>query len=1044
MRNIPVQPARRRFLAASAATTLTATALPALATDVAPARRARAPARPPRPLLQSPPLLVAPGAERPVVLQALRIDADVAGRLAQTTVEMTFHNPNRRVLEGELQFPLLDGQRVVGFALDIDGELRDAVPIDKVRGRQVFEDIVRGQIDPGLLQQSAGNHYTLRVYPLPPGGTRTVRIRCVESLRSSASGARRHYRVPLGFAERVDALALTVRVAAADMKPVGHVASADAPTLHAPVFGRIAFERAGSAWIAQAERDDVALAGQAIELAVDAARGTHVAYCAFAGATYFAADVPVRTARAPRPAPRRVLLAWDSSGSGAQRDHARELALLGAWFRRIGARQPELRVDLVRLRDTAEPPRSFNVIDGRWDALRRALVDTAWDGATDLGALPWQPGAADVVLLFSDGLSNYGARRLPEVDVPLFAIVSSAGADTTRLRHAAERSGGRLVDLSAADADVATVAESLATTTTRLVAIDAHGAADVVAVSPYPRDGRLELVGRLPSPGDASAKPVGAPRLLLTVAHADGRRERIDVPLAPAAPEGDGKTVPLAALLWAQARIDGLDRDDEAQRAEARRIATSFGIATQDTALIVLERPMDYARHDIDPPAGTALAAQVAQVKKTLRFARERDEKAQLERVVRIFSEKQTWWHRAFPKDDPPLEVARGKREAMRDEARRSAEAPIAASAGPLEDARRRESERRAPGAPPAPLMQLRKGLAARADVAAAPAASAADSAAETTATIRLQRWTPDAPYLARMRAASGADLYRAYLAERPAWARSTAFFLDAADLLFERGERALARRVLSNLAELALDNRHVLRILGLRLLQAGDAHAAVHVLREVRAMAPDEPQSWRDLGLALAAAGEYQQAIDTLYEVIVRPWHGRFPEIELITLAELNAIVATAPGRSATDPTPLDTRRIDPRLAQNLPLDLRVVLTWDADNTDIDLWVTDPNGERAFYGNRLTWQGGRMSMDFTGGYGPEEFSLRQAKPGRYRVEANFFGHRQQIVAGATTLQVTLTTGFGTPHARAQAVTLRLRDKGTVFVGEFDVAPAAL
>ena len=117
--------------------------------------------------------------------------------------------------------------------------------------------------------------------------------------------------------------------------------------------------------------------------------------------------------------------------------------------------------------------------------------------------------------------------------------------------------------------------------------------------------------------------------------------------------------------------------------------------------------------------------------------------------------------------------------------------------------------------------------------------------------------------------------------------------------------------------------------------------------------------------------------------------------------------------------------------------------MTWDADNTDLDLWVTDPNGERAFYGNRLTYQGSRMSPDFTGGYGPEEFALKQAKPGTYRVEAQFYGHRQQIVAGATTLQATLTTGFGTTAQRERIVTMRLQgQKEVIFVGEFDVGSA--
>ena len=153
----------------------------------------------------------------------------------------------------------------------------------------------------------------------------------------------------------------------------------------------------------------------------------------------------------------------------------------------------------------------------------------------------------------------------------------------------------------------------------------------------------------------------------------------------------------------------------------------------------------------------------------------------------------------------------------------------------------------------------------------------------------------------------------------------------------------------------------------------------------------------------------------------------------ELIALAELNAIAAAAGAQ-------VDTSRIDRRLLRNLPLDLRVVLGWDSDNTDIDLWVTDPHGESAFYGRPLTHQGGRMSQDATGGYGPEEFSLRRALPGRYRVEAQFFGHTQQIVSNATTVQLWLSTGFGTPQQRDRRVTLRLTEpKERVFVGEFEV-----
>ena len=134
---------------------------------------------------------------------------------------------------------------------------------------------------------------------------------------------------------------------------------------------------------------------------------------------------------------------------------------------------------------------------------------------------------------------------------------------------------------------------------------------------------------------------------------------------------------------------------------------------------------------------------------------------------------------------------------------------------------------------------------------------------------------------------------------------------------------------------------------------------------------------------------------------------------------------------------------RIDSRLLRNLPLDTRVILTCDADSTDIDLWVTDPNGEKAYYGHRLTYQGGFMSRDFTGGYGPEEFSLKHARPGRYGVQVQFYGHSRTTVAGATTLQVKLYSRFGTPQQQERMITLRLRERqDSLVVGEFDVAPA--
>ena len=40
----------------------------------------------------------------------------------------------------------------------------------------------------------------------------------------------------------------------------------------------------------------------------------------------------------------------------------------------------------------------------------------------------------------------------------------------------------------------------------------------------------------------------------------------------------------------------------------------------------------------------------------------------------------------------------------------------------------------------------------------------------------------------------------------------------------------------------------------------------------------------------------------------------------------------------------------MDPRLRLNFETDLRIVLTWDTDDTDMDLGWSSPSGEQAMY----------------------------------------------------------------------------------------------
>jgi uncharacterized protein YfaP (DUF2135 family) len=134
-----------------------------------------------------------------------------------------------------------------------------------------------------------------------------------------------------------------------------------------------------------------------------------------------------------------------------------------------------------------------------------------------------------------------------------------------------------------------------------------------------------------------------------------------------------------------------------------------------------------------------------------------------------------------------------------------------------------------------------------------------------------------------------------------------------------------------------------------------------------------------------------------------------------------------------------VDVSKADHRLIHPMPVNVRVVLNWDTDNADMDLWVTDPRGEKCFFSHKLTAIGGRLSMDFTQGYGPEEFLLKRAMSGTYKVQANYYGTRQQTaVIGPTTLHAELYLHYGTSRQQRKDIILRLDGRGAlVNVGEF-------
>lgn len=268
--------------------------------------------------------------------------------------------------------------------------------------------------------------------------------------------------------------------------------------------------------------------------------------------------------------------------------------------------------------------------------------------------------------------------------------------------------------------------------------------------------------------------------------------------------------------------------------------------------------------------------------------------------------------------------------------------------------------------------------------------------------------------------------MYEKYLELKKENATSPTFYMDVAQYFYREGQVDNAIRIVSNLCEMKLEDAEVARSCANMLAEFKNYQLAVSVFEKVVKMRGEEPQSYRDLAFACAENGEYQRAADLLYKVGSSEWDRRFRNIQQIAINDLNALIAL-------HPNDIDTTAYDQRLMGNYPVDIRVLLSWNTNDSDIDLWVTDPNGEKCYYAHQRTVIGGRLSEDITRGYGPEEFCIKEAKEGDYKIQVHYFGSTVQKKLQPVVVTAVVYTHFGTQKQEKQVLTLQLANKKDVY-----------
>ncbi len=1029
-----------------------------------------------------------------VSLTKLKTEVKVIGNYAVTTMEMEFCNTAPRVLEGELVFPMPEGVTVSRYAIDINGKMREAVPVEKEKGQVVFENIERRNVDPGLLEKVQGNNFRTRIYPIPANGCRRVIIG-YEQLLGVKDNYSFLYSLPLHFKQPLKQFDFSITVASNYIPEVG----SDCNT-------HLKFEELNKVFTSSVSEKNYTPDGAFNIIIPKTPDAAEVSMQQVNGQYYFLINTFPPAKKVEKKIPNVITVIWDESMSGLHRDHKKEMELLDAYIKT----KSNLTIYLFEFALKSMNFKTYNISGGNWSEMKKKMENAVYDGATDLSILQQLPPSEEY-LLFSDGLNTYGNidnMVLPKK--PVYSICASATADHSMLKYISAKTGGAFINLN--ELDIATAQKYLTEQTLQFLGIKSNG--NITEVYPSiatPVLGNCSIAG-ISSSGNATVT------LQFGYGSTVVSEQNIDM-------NANFQNTNFISIekIWAQKKIADLDILYEMNKESINALGKKYSVITRNTSLIVLDAVEDYVRYDIEPPAELRGAyAKLMAEKKASDIKKERDELAE---ARKYFARVQYWWNRYFK---PVVTKAKTKKSTPRPvTANLTAQTTAVpflrvtdtARAGTMQERARRvgrarsearlnvsrvlANQRRAspPSAQAAAAYSVSSdsltfsmvilnaspaygstssntnGFSERISTKSIPAddpvnsnkprpifdpfdvdaklstsmwtlkngvkEKADSSNVDTTdlvssdpSEIEIKELTPDETYLKELNAVAKEDRYKKYLELRKDNSLPP-FYFNVANMFFKDGDSAKAYLILSNIAELNLDDHELYKMLGYRLKTIDMFDDEVMAFKKVMQLRPQDPQSYRDYALALADAGKYQQALDTLYFAIARIYDEElkelYPGIEEIIVTEINNLIAQHGAQ-------LDISKINKSLVKNMPVDIRVVLNWNMNATDIDLWVFDPNDEKCYFDHTLTAIGGRISKDFTQGYGPEQFMLKKALKGKYTVMLNYYGDNQQSIAGPTTVMAEIYTNYGKASEQRKMITLQMQKVGSkeVLIGEFD------
>ena len=118
-------------------------------------------------------------------VHSIDVQAVVHDQAAKIRMSQVFQNTGSVPVEAQFVFPIPEGSAISDLTLLYDGKELPGRLLAKDEARRIYEDIVRRQRDPALLEYLGNGMFQTSVFPIPPHADRTVEIRYTQLLKKT-------------------------------------------------------------------------------------------------------------------------------------------------------------------------------------------------------------------------------------------------------------------------------------------------------------------------------------------------------------------------------------------------------------------------------------------------------------------------------------------------------------------------------------------------------------------------------------------------------------------------------------------------------------------------------------------------------------------------------------------------------------------------------------------------------------------------------------------------------------------------------------------